>query len=106
MDQDRRDDGITRREFHWLGSSALVAAFVAGWVRRAATEPHELVTDIAANKALLEGIQYVNESKKEGQHCANCVLYSASEGGLGKCQLFPQGFVKQTGWCMSWSARP
>ncbi|MDJ0851277.1 MAG: high-potential iron-sulfur protein [Myxococcota bacterium] len=60
------------------------------------------VTDIPANATLVSSLQYVGQSVKPEERCANCQLYSAGEGELGKCQLFQQGLVKSTGWCASW----
>jgi hypothetical protein len=65
----------------------------------------QLVTEIAALAPLVSGLQYANESPKPDQNCAGCQLYTAGAGGRGKCQLFAQGVVKETGWCASWVAR-
>lgn len=65
----------------------------------------ELVTDLAAAAPMVAALQYVNVSAKPDQNCANCQLYTAGEGGVGKCQLFPQGSVKEGGWCASWAQK-
>lgn len=64
-----------------------------------------LVTEVAAAASMVQALQYVNESPKADQQCANCQLYTAGAGGRGKCQLFAQGRVKETGWCVSWVAK-
>ena len=42
-----------------------------------------------------------------GQNCASCSFYKAAgqlDGAeVGSCQLFPNGKVKSTGWCVSWA---
>ncbi len=65
----------------------------------------KLVTEVPASAALVSQLQYVNESAKPDQNCTNCMFYSDEGGGLGKCQLFPQGYVKAAGWCMSWAKK-
>jgi hypothetical protein len=65
----------------------------------------QLVTEVTAIASLVSALQYVNESTKPDQKCANCQLYTAGPGQRGKCQLFAQGLVKETGWCASWVAR-
>jgi len=65
----------------------------------------QLVTEIAAAGPMVSSLQYVNESPKAEQNCATCQLYTAGEGGRGKCQLFAQGLVKEKGWCISWAPR-
>jgi hypothetical protein len=65
-----------------------------------------LVTEVEAMRPTVEALQYVKESTRPDQQCSNCLFYTAAEGGLGKCQLFLQGYVDERGWCSSWSARP
>jgi hypothetical protein len=65
-----------------------------------------LVTEVEAMRPTVEALQYVSASTRPDQHCSNCLFYTAAEGGLGKCQLFLQGYVEERGWCSSWSARP
>ena len=54
---------------------------------------------------MVSALQYVNESAKADQRCDNCQLYTAGEGGKGKCQLFPVGLVASGGWCSSWAQK-
>ena len=54
---------------------------------------------------MVESLQYVPQSAKEGQKCSNCQLYTPGEGGVGKCMLFQQGVVNENGWCMSWAQK-
>ncbi len=100
--------GMTRREFQALGAAAVVAAAGAWWTRTASaeTEAEGLATEYAENEMLLKGIGFVAESEKEGQQCANCMLYTAGEGGRGKCQIVQKGLVPEGGWCLSWAAKP
>jgi hypothetical protein len=71
----------------------------------AATDDRRLVTEIASAAPLVSGLQYVDESAKSDQRCGNCQLYTAGSDGRGKCQLFQQGLVKESGWCLSWVAK-
>lgn len=64
-----------------------------------------LVTEVASAAAMVKALQYVNQSPKADQNCASCQLFTAASGGRGRCQLFPQGLVKESGWCASWAAR-
>lgn len=67
-----------------------------------------LVTEVPAMQALVQSLQYVNQSPREDQRCDNCVLFVAEAfaGDKGKCQLFAQGAVLAQGWCASWQPRP
>ncbi len=103
--KDRTQQGITRRHFHRLSAAALVTA-AAPWVGRTARAEDVLVTEIPENKPMLDGIQFVSESAKEGQQCANCLLFQPGENGVGKCQILPKGVVPEAGWCVSWAAKP
>ena len=61
----------------------------------------ELVTDIPAMATLVASLQFRNPSEKPDQNCLGCQFYTAQEGGLGKCSLFPQGLVQETAWFQS-----
>lgn len=102
-----RDATMDRREFLKAGLATAAALPVVGAVfgARVARAEEQLVTEVEAMKPTVGALQYVHESAKEDQNCANCQFYTAGEGGKGKCQLFPQGLVKETGWCMSWTKK-
>ena len=97
---------FTRRELGRMGLVGAGAILVGGRVRAARADSHGPITGYEANKPVLAAVQYVEASAKEGQHCSNCLLYTAGEGGRGKCQLFMQGTVNDKGWCTSWAAKP
>jgi hypothetical protein len=100
---------MDRREFIKLGLTAGALLPIVGATFGAATaraSEDKLVTEIAENGMLVESLQYVNESKTEGQSCSTCMLFTAGAGGRGKCQLFQQGVVSEKGWCASWSKKP
>lgn len=100
---------LNRREFIKLGLTAGAVLPAAGVLLRAGTARAEdqLITEIEAAKPTAQALQYANESPKaaEGQTCGTCQLYTAGEGGKGKCQLFPQGLVTEGGWCLSWAKK-
>jgi hypothetical protein len=104
-DQSRK--GMDRREFLRAGLTTTVALPVAGVVLGARTaRAEELVTEVEAMKPTVAALQYVHKSTKPDQSCSNCQFFTAaSEEGRGKCQLFPQGQVESTGWCMSWTKK-
>lgn len=97
--------GLSRREF---GQSGLAFLLALGnlHVGRASADGQSLVDDIPANAALLKGVQYVPESVKADQRCANCVLFQPQAAGRGKCALFQQGLVPEQAWCLSWGPKP
>jgi hypothetical protein len=64
-----------------------------------------LVTEVPAMKPTVEALQYVNQSAKADQRCANCQMFTARTQTRGKCQLFSQGLVSSQGWCTSWVAK-
>jgi len=39
---------------------------------------------------------------EKGQHCDNCKLFTATEGGWGECSFFDGAQVINTGWCKSY----
>ncbi len=61
-----------------------------------------LVTEIPSNATLVTTLGYVAASPNAEQRCGNCQLYTAGAGGRGKCALFQNGLVVETGWCRSW----
>ncbi len=65
-----------------------------------------LVTEIPAMAPQVTALQYVNESVKPDQQCANCIFYKTPGEARGGCQLFPKGKVAAQGWCASWAKRP
>jgi hypothetical protein len=110
MAKTMREDRISmdRREFLKAGLVATAALPVAGALLRAGTAraEGEFVTDIEGMKATAAALQYVHVSTKPDQNCKTCQFYTPeAAGGKGKCQLFPQGFVKETGWCASWTKK-
>jgi hypothetical protein len=57
---------------------------------------------------MVNSLQYVDQTEKEGKYCANCQLYQQPEdeettgSDCGGCQLFPGG-VHPNGYCTSWA---
>ena len=93
---------MDRRGFLRAGLTSAAALPVVASVFGARTAHAQSVTEIEANKIMVQSLQYTDTSAKEGQECGNCQLYTAGEGGSGKCQLFMEGTVAEKGWCMSW----
>ncbi|MBW2268307.1 MAG: high-potential iron-sulfur protein [Deltaproteobacteria bacterium] len=64
-----------------------------------------LVTDLPDVAAMVAALQYTNTSGNPDQRCANCQLFAQTGDGIGKCQIFAQGYVTEGGWCVSWAAK-
>ena len=96
---------MDRREF--LAAGVTSAALLPGLLLSAKTAraAEALVTDMPENAPMVAALQYVAVSVKEGQNCGNCQLFTAGEGGTGKCQLFPTGLVAEGGNCASWAQK-
>jgi hypothetical protein len=56
--------------------------------------------------AQVDALQYVEQTERPDQNCANCLFYQQPTGGseCGGCQLFP-GPVHPNGWCTTWQAK-
>ena len=97
---------MDRRGFLRAGLTSAAALPVVATVFGArSARAEDLVTDIEANKVMVQALQSVSESTKEDQNCLNCQLFTPGEGGMGKCQLFQQGVVGEKAWCMSWAKK-
>ena len=96
---------MDRREFLVAGAAAAAVLPGALLAAKPARADGHLVTDIAANAPMVAALQYVNESTIADKNCANCQLYTAGDGDNGKCQLFPNGLVKASGYCASWAPK-
>lgn len=57
-------------------------------------------------EAQIQALQYVEQTEKPDQNCANCLFWQAPTGDseCGGCQLFP-GPVNPNGWCSTWQAK-
>ena len=96
---------MDRRAFLMAGATAAAVLPGALLAARPARAEEALVTDMPEQAPMVQALQYVNESTMDGKNCANCQLYTAGEGGKGKCQLFPTGLVMGTGYCASWAQK-
>ena len=94
-----------RRGFLRAGLTSAAALPIVAGVFASRTAQAQSVTESEANKIMVQSLQYVEISAKEGQDCAGCQLYTAGEAGRGKCQLFMEGTVAEKGWCMSWAQK-
>lgn len=104
--RDESRNAMDRRDFLKAGLTATAALPVLGAVFAARTASAEdFVTDIEAMKPTVAALQYTHESAKPDQNCTNCQFYIPGDAGTGKCQLFPQGLVKDGGWCASWTKK-
>lgn len=96
-----------RREFIKIVACAGLASQVAS-VAKAAEK-------IDPNDSYAKGAGYVINAAnvdtarfpkfEKGQHCENCKLYTATDGGWGECSFFDGAQVINTGWCKSFKPR-
>jgi hypothetical protein len=97
---------MNRRDFIKTGLVAAAVLPIADAVLRplpARADDTKLITELPDQAAMVTALQYVNESAKADQDCANCQFFTpAADGARGKCQLFPTGMVTAKGWCASY----
>jgi hypothetical protein len=62
-------------------------------------------SEIDRRESQIEALDYVEQTEKPNQNCANCNFYQqpASGENCGGCTLFP-GPVHPNGWCKTWVA--
>lgn len=97
---------MDRRSFLRAGlTSAAALPVIASVFGARSARAEDSVTAIEGMKTMVDSLQYVEASAKEGQKCSNCQLFTAGDGGRGKCMLFQQGTVAEDGWCMSWAQK-
>ena len=107
------DDKISRRQ---LLQTALVglAAVPAATLIAPSAGAAELLSE---NDATAKSFGYTTDAKKviaksnptykPGQHCANCIQFTAKAGAPeGTCAIFPGKLVKSTAWCKVWVLKP
>lgn len=94
---------FTRRQV--LGASAaLTVSPLLGFGSRSAAAADQPKVDPAEPQA--QALNYVHESPKPAQNCANCRLYTGAAGqAWGPCTIFPGKQVAAAGWCSAWVAR-
>ena len=72
--------------------------------------PAQLATflqgEYAEQAPVATAVQYMEQAEDAAKNCANCLLFTAGEGGRGKCALFIKGTVAATGHCTSWAEKP
>jgi hypothetical protein len=100
------DKKITRRELGKLGAGALMAGGAILLGRPVRADSHGKITDYPDQAPVATAVQYKEKSELEGKSCENCMLFTAGEGGRGKCTLFMKGTVATAGHCTSWAAKP
>ena len=100
------DRKITRRELGRLGAGALLAGGAILLGRPVRADSHGTITEYAEQAPVATAVQYKEQSELADKNCLNCLLYTAGEGGRGKCALFIKGTVAATGHCASWAEKP
>ena len=94
---------LSRRKFIALGTAGLATVPVASMLNTAIADDTPMVDPESAQA---KGLQYEVASSKEGQNCANCILYQGdAEAAGGACALFPGSQVGKEAWCAAWSPK-
>ena len=88
---------FSRRDL--LAASAALPLVALGSVRVAVAAD---MPEVDEGSDLAKTYGYVKVSAKDGQDCANCVLWQGGDNPLGGCPLFPNASVASGGWCRSW----
>ena len=66
-------------------------------------DPYAKTAGYVTNAASVDTAKYPHFEK--GQHCENCKLFTAGDGGWGECSFFDGAVVINTGWCKSYKPR-
>ncbi len=94
---------LSRRRFMALGGAGLAAVPLSSILTSAVADELPMVDPESPQAAAL---QYEVASSKEGQNCANCVLYQGeAEAAGGACGIFPGSQVGKEAWCAAWAAK-
>lgn len=91
----------TTRRAMLKGMMAIPVVTLAGFQATTAQAAMVSVTDPTA-----QALGYTEKSTTDGQHCGNCMLFSAPTGNVGNCAIFAGKQVSATGWCRSWAKKP
>lgn len=95
---------LSRRRFIALGGVGLATVPLSSMLNSAVAAELPMVDPESAQAAAL---QYAAVSVKDGQNCANCVLYQGdADAAGGACALFPGTQVGKDAWCAAWAAKP
>ena len=100
------DRKVTRRELGQLGAGALLAGGAILLGRPVRADSHGMITEYPEQAPVATAVQYMEQSELADKSCTNCLLFTAGEGGRGKCALFLKGTVSAEGHCVSWAAKP
>ena len=97
-------DRKRRRLVTMMGAGAAavpLGALVGSLPSRARAQDDLPLVDPSSAQA--QALQYVEQSPKPDQNCANCSLYQAEEGSeKGPCPLFPGNAVLAAAWCSAY----
>ena len=94
---------ISRRRLLALTAASAAAVPLSALTGRAVAMSHN---KLDPNDPQAKALQYVHESTKADQNCANCQLYTGSaDAEWGPCAIFPGKEVSRNGWCGAWVAK-
>ena len=93
---------ISRRRLLAITAASAASIPLTALTGRATAMGH---AKLDPNDAQAKALQYVHDSAKEGQNCANCQLYTGGDAAWGPCAIFPGKEVSRNGWCTAWVAK-
>ena len=90
----------TRRSF-LKGMAAIPLVTFAGYQTAAQAGAHGIM--LSVDDPTAKALGYEETSAVAGKNCANCNLYTGTEGETsGPCAIFPGKAVTAAGYCNSW----
>ena len=96
-----------RREFikivTCVGAASQLASAAHAADKIDPSDPYAKTAGYVTNAAQVDTVRFPHFEK--GQHCENCKLFTAGDGGWGECSFFDGALVVNTGWCKSYKPR-
>ena len=98
----------------YVGENALASSQDTSRGTRYGKEKSFPPAELSPDDPEAQSLSYTPQSITDGQSCANCQLYTGSEGEeLGPCAIFSYRnstsgkrlLVNSAGWCRSWAPR-
>ena len=103
----KSNDALSRRSLLKAGSATLATLVIARSVEAeeelSPQDPTAVALGYVADASTVDAAKW--PQKTDGSQCSNCVLYAATDGGLGKCSIFPGKLVNANGWCSAWNGK-
>lgn len=96
-----------RREFikivTCVGFASQVTSVALAAEKLDPSDPYAKAAGYVTDAAKVDAARFPKFEK--GQHCDNCKLFTATEGGWGECSFFDGAQVINAGWCKNYKPR-